>query len=147
MAFNKYLLKNYLFLWGMLFVVALVIFNMPMVSFGGNPILRPRLDRIEPFVSKEKVNEPVERIGDLEPAEATINQPREPYSLLKGVLPLSKARISPNSQHCYEADFQPRIEKTGNYRQLTNNYKRGAPDSCSSPLHEFVLSFYKPPPI
>jgi hypothetical protein len=66
MAFNKYLLKNYLFLWGILFVVALVIFNTQMVSFGGNPVLRPRLDRIEPFVSKEKVDELCKEKADKE---------------------------------------------------------------------------------
>ena len=67
------------------------------------------------------------------------------YSLLNGVLELKGQQNcgSLNSQKCYEGDFQTRIEKTGNYRQLTNNYKRGDPDSCSTPKHEFVNAFYK----
>jgi hypothetical protein len=48
-----------------------------------------------------------------------------------------------NSQTCYETDFQVRLEKTGNYRQLTNNYKRGDPDSCSAPLQDTAMGFYK----
>ena len=48
-----------------------------------------------------------------------------------------------NSQTCYETDFQARLEKTGNYRQLTNNYKRGDPDSCSAPLQDTAMGFYK----
>ena len=144
MVFNKTLLRNYLLVWGVIFTEILVMYT---TQYAGNPLIRPRLERVEPFQNAAKPEDPVESIGNLEPADATINKPREPYSLLKGVLPLSDARISPSSQRCYEADFQPRIEKTGNYRQLTNNYKRGAPDSCSSPLHEFVLSFYTPPPI
>ena len=43
--------------------------------------------------------------------------------------------------------FQQRLEKTGNYRQLTNNYKRGTPDSCSEPLHEMTLSYYDVKPL
>ena len=71
------------------------------------------------------------------------------YSLLNGVLELKDQQKSGslNSQKCYEGDFQTRIEKTGNYRQLTNNYKRGDPDSCSTPKHEFVNAFYKIEPI
>lgn len=71
------------------------------------------------------------------------------YSLLNGVLELKDRPKSGslNSQKCYEGDFQTRIEKTGNYRQLTNNYKRGDPDSCSTPKHEFVNAFYKIEPI
>ena len=52
-----------------------------------------------------------------------------------------------NSRSCYAADFQRMVEKTGNYRQLTNNYKRGYPDSCSAPTQELVLNFYKADPI
>jgi hypothetical protein len=48
-----------------------------------------------------------------------------------------------NSRSCYATNFERTIEKTGNYNQLTNNYKRKYPDSCSSPLQELVLNFYK----
>lgn len=52
-------------------------------------------------------------------------------------------RAAFNSQTCYESDFQVRLEKTGNYRQLTNNYKRGDPDSCSAPLQDTAMGYYK----
>lgn len=143
---NKHLMKNFMMVWGVIFLAILVVYNVQQAS--KNPVIRGRLERVEPFQSATPpVEDSVETIGELEPADATINKPREPYSLLKGVLPLSDQRLSPTSQRCYDADFQPRIEKTGNYRQLTNNYKRGAPDSCSAPLHEFVLSYYVPPSI
>jgi hypothetical protein len=48
-----------------------------------------------------------------------------------------------NSQTCFESDFQARLERTGNYRQLTNNYKRGDPDSCSAPLQDTAMGYYK----
>lgn len=71
------------------------------------------------------------------------------YSLLNGVLTLKDQQKSGslNSQRCYEGDFQTRIEKTGHYRQLTNNYKRGDPDSCTTPKQEFVNAFYRIDPI
>jgi len=47
-----------------------------------------------------------------------------------------------NSRSCFASDFDRLQEKTGNFRQLTNNYKRGYPDSCSSPFQELVMSFY-----
>lgn len=94
-------------------------------------IIRPALERKEAFT-------------DLTPAEADTS-----YSLLKGALPLKEKQLSGylTSQKCYEGDFQKRLEKTGNYRQLTNNYKRGDPDSCSTPLHEFVNAFYDIKPV
>jgi hypothetical protein len=48
-----------------------------------------------------------------------------------------------NSRSCYATDFERMVSKTGNYRQMTNNYKRGYPDSCSAPYQELVLNFYQ----
>jgi len=45
---------------------------------------------------------------------------------------------------CYNTDFIAQNQKTGNYNQETNNFKHVKPDSCSSPLTEFVNSIYKP---
>ena len=134
-------MKNYLIVWGLVFAGILLVYKKGSYD---NPIVRARLERVETFQNAEKPGDFEEETGA---SEATLNKPREPYSLLKDVIPLSSNRSSPTSQRCYDADFQPRIEKTGNYRQLTNNYRRGYPDSCSSPLHEFVLSFYTPPSI
>jgi hypothetical protein len=52
-----------------------------------------------------------------------------------------------NSRSCYAVDFDRMVSKTGNFRQFTNNYKRGYPDSCSSPYQELVLNFYKADPM
>ena len=137
--------KNYLFVWGLVFLAILVVFRTQSYN---NPTVRRALERVEPFENASKFTDSVEKIENMNPAEDTsVNKPREPYNLLLGVLPLSTKKVAPTSQRCYESDFQPRLEKGGNYRQLTNNYKRAAPDSCSGPLHEFVLSYYSPPSI
>jgi hypothetical protein len=144
MSFNKKTLRDFLLFWGLLFAFFLVVYQFQTT----NPVLRPRLERIEAFQVAKAVpliaNPYI--LGDdiLEPDDSTLEKPREPYNLLKDLLPEAVVRVSPTSQRCYETDFQTRIEKTGNFKQLTNNYKRGEPDSCSSPLHEFVLSYYKP---
>jgi hypothetical protein len=79
------------------------------------------------------------------PAASSLN-PREPYHLLKGWLESnpSDSLSCLNSACCSETDFEQRTNMVGNYLQRTNNYKRGTPDNCSTPLHELTLSFYKP---
>ena len=81
------------------------------------------------------------------PADSMLN-PRIPYHLLQGVLEDAAVDDKPNTafnaQACYESDFANRIQLTGNYNQLTNNYRRKNPDSCSAPVHELVNNFYKP---
>ena len=74
----------------------------------------------------------------------------QPYHLLADELspPRVKETIScVNSRSCYATDFERMVSKTGNYRQMTNNYKRGYPDSCSAPYQELVLNFYKADPM
>lgn len=69
-----------------------------------------------------------------------------PYHLLSDEMspPRAVESIScVNSRSCYATDFQRMVSKTGNYRQMTNNYKRGYPDSCSAPYQELVLNFYQ----
>lgn len=68
---------------------------------------------------------------------------RSSYLLLEDELKGMDSGIScVNSRSCFASDFGRLQEKTGNFRQLTNNYKRGYPDSCSSPFQELVNSFY-----
>ena len=81
------------------------------------------------------------------PADIYNNQP---YHLLNDEM--SPPRINEtiscvNSRSCYATDFQRMVDKTGNYRQMTNNYKRNYPDSCSAPHQELVLNFYKTDPM
>jgi|UniRef100_A0A6C0K902 hypothetical protein len=138
-------IKNYLFVWGLVFLAILITFRMREYE---SPVLHKGLERVEPFTNTPSFVDSLEEIEDMNPADDTsVKKPREPYNLLNGVLPLSTKRVSPTSQRCYESDFQTRLERGGTYRQLTNNYKRAAPDACSAPLHEFVLSYYTPPTI
>jgi|694.fasta_scaffold49800_5 hypothetical protein len=81
------------------------------------------------------------------PADLYNNQP---YHLLSDEMapPRTNESIScVNSRSCYATDFQRMVDKTGNYRQMTNNYKRNYPDSCSAPYQELVLNFYKADPM
>ncbi len=71
---------------------------------------------------------------------------REPYHLLNDELkaPIGNERLSiVDTDSCYKTDFTKDIEKVGNYRQFTNNYKHNYPDSCSAPFKELVLNFYE----
>lgn len=81
------------------------------------------------------------------PADLYNNQP---YHLLSDEMepPRVNETIScVNSRSCYATDFQRMVDKTGNFRQWTNNYKRNYPDSCSAPTQELVLNFYKTEPM
>jgi len=75
---------------------------------------------------------------------------KQPYHLLSDEMqpPRMKESLScVNSRSCYATDFQRMIEKTGTFRQLTNNYKRGFPDSCTGWQQELALNFYKADPV
>jgi hypothetical protein len=80
------------------------------------------------------------------PLNGPAPDPSEPnYELLADVLEATpNSGISnTNARSCYATNFERQLEKTGNFRQFTNNYKHGYPDSCSSPFSELVLPFYK----
>ena len=149
MVLKKPIGKVWVFILGWLIVSVLVVFLLQSrMYFGSNPIVRPRMEVKEAFQSEKKL-EDVEDInlGDMSPAAATLNQPRQPYSLLLGWLPLATEPTYTTAESCRGLDFQPRLERTGNFRQLTNNYKRGNPDSCSGPIQDLTLGFYKTPPV
>lgn len=63
--------------------------------------------------------------------------------LLNGVLQPASSPGNLTAASCYNTDFIAQTQKTGTYRQTTNNFKHGNPDSCSSPVTEFVNSIYK----
>lgn len=131
--------------------VVIVVFFILLVSF---PPRRLR-EEVTKFFSSEGFSGQIitpgifgtsasEPVGG--PAPASLNE-RVPYHLLQGVLKDApkdnQDNSSLNSCACYNKDFQNRIQLTGNYRQLTNNYKRANPDSCSAPFHELVNNFYE----
>jgi hypothetical protein len=86
------------------------------------------------------------------PAPADIFTP-SPYHLLGDRLPPAldeqeKGALScVNSRSCYATDAEAMLSRVGNYRQMTNQYKREYPDSCSALRQELVLGFYKATPL
>ena len=78
------------------------------------------------------------------PADTTLDEARVPYHLLGDYLEPAEGRLANLKSECaYIADGQRRIEKTGTYGQITNNYKKANPDNGSTLLRELSLSFYK----
>lgn len=134
---------------GWLFVILLFVFFIQAREYyGSNPVLRKRLSTVEAFQSPPiVVDSPDVYLQNVSPGDATLNKPREPYSLLGNWLTLADAPTYRNAKECHEADFQGRLERTGNFRQLTNNYKRGDPDSCSGPIQDLTFAIYKTEPI
>ena len=119
---------------GIFFLCALFLFEkMSMNSF---PIIRPALRAKEAFMNQPLKND----VYDISNAD-------KPYMLLTDVLQPKNCLGMLNAKRCYDGDFQTRIEKTGSYNQMTNNYKRGDPESCSAPFTEFVSSYYKVEPL
>jgi len=113
-----------------------------------SPVVRERQEVMEAFQTQAKVLElPSINLGGMTPGDPELNTPRQPYALLNGWLPLTDDPKYLTAQGCHDVDFQVRLERTGNFRQLTNNYKRGDPDSCSAPIQEMALSVYKTAPI
>jgi hypothetical protein len=76
------------------------------------------------------------------PSPANIDN-RQPYHLLSDIMSPSRDKKSISSRSCYKTDFSPTMEKTGNFRQMTNNYKRNYPDSCSGWNQDLTLNFYQ----
>lgn len=91
------------------------------------------------------VTEPVEPVylGNL--ANPGLTEPRKPYALLDLPLLGTNSPSQVNSQNCRAMDFSRLLEKSS-HGQITNNFKRDYPDSCSAPYQEVVLGVYKPDP-
>lgn len=137
-------------IWGVaILALALVLRYTQYKSFF---IVRPAIEVKEPFQGAPKqvrgITEASTDLDKVQPADADLEN-QKPYHLLRGILPdATRDKTSGlSAQRCFETDFNRRIEKTGNYRQLTNNYKRLNPDSCTAPMTELVTSFYKITPL
>ena len=126
-------------------IIILIILAMTAFILPSKPVIIEEQTSVDAF---QPTADPAQDILDYLP-----NQPSpvdlqnsQPYHLLSDIMeqPRIKESVScVNSRSCYATNFERTIEKTGNYNQLTNNYKRKYPDSCSSPLQELVLNFYK----
>lgn len=135
-----------------LVLIGIAFLFMVMVSQNKDTEVRARIEMKEPF--SDISGAPLTITGVVETdaitgSPADIENQRQPYHLLRGVLPdAEKDKLNfLSAQTCYETDFQKRFEPVHNYLQRTNNYKRAAPDSCSSPMTQFVTSFYKVEPV
>lgn len=94
-----------------------------------------------PLKPLEKEESPLMEYPPNSPSPADVYT-EHPYHLLSDILP-SAAGKGVDSRSCYASDFEKATAKTGNYRQLTNNYKRAYPDSCNSLNQDLVMKFYK----
>jgi hypothetical protein len=145
---NKSLGRILSLILGWSFVVILLIFFIQARDYyGTSPIVRKRLSVVEAFQATAPVSINDTNLNGMEPGDPDLNNGRRPYSLLGGWLALAEEPTYLTAEKCRAVDFQVRLEKTGNFRQLTNNYKRGDPDSCSGPIQELDLAFYKTTPI
>ena len=99
-------------------------------------LIRPALNAKEAFENQQ-----------LKPSTYDISNIDKPYVLLGDTLETKNCLGMLDAKRCYLGSFQSRIEKTGNYRQLTNNYKHTDVESCSALLTEFVNSFYNVEPL
>lgn len=120
--------------------VFIITYNSP-----GKVRQREQLSGFQNMMPAPVGEKPIQYVSG--PADSALNA-RVPYHLLQGVLDDAAVDDQPNTafnaQACYESDFANRIQLTGNYSQMTNNYRRKNPDSCSAPVHELVNNFYKP---
>jgi len=124
----------------LIFSLCLALYTQSRDFYGSNPILRPRLEVKEPF----QVQVP-DGVVTTNLQDAGLADPRKPYALLP--LPTTDTPPVLSAQRCHEADFATRLEKTGNYRQLTNNYRHADPDSCTGWTEELNLAIYKAEPL
>ncbi len=153
------------FIYGIFFLMITIFFSYQLDVQGYN-LSSPSqkkwwlTDSLEPFEDVLKASSNVsisrssEELADSPLVEYLPGKPapvelrnKEPYHLLEDQLPPARDPSSlscVNSRSCYATDTEAYLSKTGNYRQLTNNYKRNYPDHCSAPRQELVLSFYKP---
>ena len=113
----------------------------PIVQFLGIMVLLTLMMAIARQLSEQSVSGPYAEAFQLyNPADASLVNPRAPYSLLS--LPVKETPGDFTAKTCYDADFLSQSNKTGNFIQRTNNFPHLGPDSCSSPHTEFVNSFY-----
>jgi len=137
-------------LFTVLAVVGIAFLLMVIASQTSETVVRQRINVKEPF--SDASGTPITGMVEMDAisgSPADIQDQRQPYHLLRGVLPdAEKDTVGVlNAQGCYDVDFQKRFQPVHNYLQRTNNYKRAGPDSCSSPMTQFVNSFYKSEPV
>lgn len=112
----------------------------PIRSYGG-PV--EGFEEQKPKASSHEEQDVCEvhaRVSDL--------QSNQPYHLLQDERANARhPRLSTvPTATCYQTDMEQHLSKVGNFRQLTNNYLRSGPDSCSAPWKELLFHFYETTP-
>lgn len=115
----------------------------------------PRFDAYEPasygwpvegFQAPSAPAAPREIIGVSDKADANLAND-QPYHLLQDERANARPQLSNvTTAGCYATDMEQHLSKVGNHRQLTNNYRRAGPDSCSAPWKELLFHFYEMTP-
>ena len=124
------------------------MFGYPLYSYWES-FANPDKSHLLDAKTQKSANSPIMEYPPDSPGPADLYN-NQPYHLLSDILPPPREVESiscVNSRSCYATDFDRMVSKTGTFRQMTNNYKRGYPDSCSSPYQELVLNFYKADPM
>ena len=114
-----------------------------LVSQKPDYLVRGRIEVKEPF--EDKAEAPVTGVAAPSLAPADIDNKRQPYHLLRGVI--ADATSDKPSDLSYEKSYElnPKkvLEKTESYAQRTNNFKHKTPDSYTAPFPELSNSFYQ----
>jgi hypothetical protein len=118
-----------------------------LVSIQGitTPELKAWLPSPEVLTKSNGAEEKQRVMDGAAPYEAGIGKPFKSYDLLPKGKPEPRVAGGPTAQRCYNQDFANTLMPGGTYRQFTNNFIHGYPDSCSAPYHELILNFYKNP--
>jgi hypothetical protein len=117
----------------------------PMKPYLGQPQMLKLGDYLAWDQAAEDYTKPktIELLGQ----NPLLQERRKPYTLLGDTLPEVKKKSvvgdTETAQKCFESNYRLQSDKVGTYTQKTNNYKHATPDSCSSPLQEFVGNFYE----
>jgi hypothetical protein len=103
---------------------------------------------VEGFQSPSAAGAPREIIGANANDKADANLTNDqPYHLLQDERANARPQLSTvTTAGCYATDMEQHLSKVGNHRQLTNNYRRAGPDSCSAPWKELLFHFYEMTP-
>jgi hypothetical protein len=107
------------------------------------PELKAWLPSPEVLTKSNGAEEKQRVMDNAAPYEAGIGKPYKSYDLLPNGKPEPRVAIGPTAQRCYEVDWANTLQPGGTYRQFTNNFIHGYPDSCSAPNHDLILDFYK----
>ena len=120
-------------------------YGWPVEGFQASSASKP-LAPAAPSVPSVLVVHEVTGVNANDKADANLMND-QPYHLLQDERANAKPMLSTvSTAGCYATDMEQHLSKVGQYRQLTNNYRRAGPDSCSAPWKELLFHFYEMTP-